>query len=84
MPPPKKTLTVHLIGILETAGLRVSDQVCGKYIHSHKSKEKLKNKSEVEQDGNNFVYPISVVARLLVFTMPAEHYFLRLLKELEK
>ena len=51
MPPPKKTLTVHLIGILETAGLRVSDQVCGKYIHSHKSKEKLKNKSEVEQDG---------------------------------
>ena len=54
-PPQKKTLTVHLIGgfngILETAGLRVSDQVCGKYIHSHESKEKLKNKSEVEQDG---------------------------------
>ena len=55
-PPPEKTLTVHLIGgfngVLETAGLRVSDHICGKYIHSHQRKEKLKgNRSDVEQDG---------------------------------
>ena len=54
--PKKKTLTVHLIGgfngVLETAGPRVSDQVCGKYIRSHKRKEKLKgNRSDAEQDG---------------------------------